>query len=111
MRHFCLILLMAGGPAFADDWRQLSGDEIREALTDQTVDYEAAWQRFNASSKTPYNAGQDSWGNWDVRGDAYCSEWPPQSAWVCYDVDLDADGQMVRFRGAGNDVTEGRFRE
>ena len=111
MRHFCLMLLTAGGPVWADDWRPLSGDAIREALSDRPVDYEAAWQRFTASGMTLYNAGQDSWGNWDVRGDAYCSEWPPQSAWVCYDVDLDADGQRVRFRGAGNDVTVGRFRE
>ena len=111
MRHFCLILLIAGGPAFADEWRPLSGKEIREALADRTVDYEAAWQRFNASGRILHNAGQDSWGNWDVPGDAYCSEWPPQSAWVCYDVDLDADGQRVRFQGAGNDVTVGRFRE
>ena len=68
MRHFCLILLIAGGPAFADEWRPLSGKEIREALADRTVDYEAAWQRFIASGRTLHNAGQDSWDNWDVWG-------------------------------------------
>lgn len=44
-------------------------------------------------------------------GDAYCSEWLPQSAWVCYHVDLDVDGQRVWVRGSGKDVTVGRFSE
>ena len=110
MRHFCAVLALVAGPAFADEWVVLDGPGVAAALTDRTVTYEAAWQTFNASGKTLYNAGTDSWGTWAVRGDRYCSQWPPNSAWACFDVDLSADGSAVRFRGQGADVTIGVFR-
>lgn len=110
MRYFCAVLALVAGPAFADEWMVLDGPGVAAALTDRTVDYESAWQRFNASGTTLYNAGVDSWGSWTVRGALYCSRWPPNSAWACFDVDMRGDGTAVRFRGRGLDVSVGVFR-
>ncbi|MBT8413761.1 MAG: hypothetical protein KJO30_05465 [Boseongicola sp.] len=110
MRNFCAALALMAGPAFADEWGVLDGPGISAILSDRTVDYDAAWQVFNASGTTLYNAGADSWGTWTVRGAQYCSQWPPNSAWSCFDVDISADGSAVRFRGQGSDVTVGLFR-
>jgi len=104
------LIILAALPAAASDWQVLNGEEIRVVLTGRTVDYEAAWQDFRTSGKTLYNAGADSWGTWDIRNDQYCSQWPPNSAWTCYDIDMNADGSAVRFRGAGDDITVGTFR-
>ena len=111
MRYICAVVALVASPVAAGDWQALDGEGIREALTDRAVVYEGAWQRFYASGRTLYNAGQDSWGTWDVRGEQYCSQWPPNSAWSCYDVDVSADGSAVRFRGFGDDVSVGRFEE
>lgn len=86
-------------------WRDLSGPEIRAALTDSQIRYDAAWQRFYASGRTLYNAGRDSWGYWRVDQGSYCSMWPPSDLWSCYQVE--ASGQMVRFVGQAGDVTTG----
>ncbi len=111
MRQFLTALvIIVASPVAAEEWRPMNGDEIREALLAQTVDYTNAWQEFRATGQTLYNAGADSWGTWDVRGNRYCSQWPPNSAWDCYDVDLNADGSAVRFRGTGDDITVGQFR-
>jgi len=71
--------------------RRLSGAEILEALADHT------YRDANAAKKTEQifqkqgvtyvsqNGGQ-SQGYWEVRGDQYCSQWPPNEAWACYDV-------------------------
>ena len=109
MRYFCAVVALLASPATAEDWQALDSAGIRDVLTDRQVTYEGAWQRFYVSGRTLYNAGQDSWGTWDVRNDQYCSQWPPNSAWACYDVDISADGAEVRFRGFGDDVSIGRF--
>ena len=98
-------------PALADEWRNLTGPEIAEALTGRTLDYDGAWQDFRASGATLYNAGADSWGTWTTRGDQYCSQWPPSATWACYDVALRTDGQAVRFSGLPGDVTIGTYRK
>jgi hypothetical protein len=78
--------------ALADE-RKLSGDEIKAALSDETVvgttDTGKKWkQPFKANGDTLYEligAGPSN-GYWEVRGDQFCSQWPPDAAWVCYDV-------------------------
>jgi len=87
----------------------MTGSEIQEALQDQTLQYEGAWQRFYVSGRTLYNAGHDSWGYWAVRGDQYCSQWPPRDLWECYD--LRRDGDLVRFVGSDGSFTDGTYRE
>ena len=111
MRLFLVVLvILIAAPADAEGWRALKGQEIRDSLAGQVVDYDAAWQDFRGDGRTLYNAGGDSWGTWNVQSDRYCSQWPPNSAWTCYQVDLKADGSAVRFRGASDDVTIGTFR-
>ncbi len=108
MRRFALILsICAPGVALAD-WVPLTGPEIAEALTGRTLDYENARQDFRASGKTLYTFGErDSWGNWRVQGDQYCSQWPPQDLWACYG--LERQGDALRFVGEGDDLTEGVY--
>lgn len=103
------LLMPLQGVAQSYPWVTLSGSEITEILTDHTVDYPDAWQDFRASGRTLYNAGRDSWGYWAVRGDQYCSMWPPSDLWACYD--MARKGDMVRFIGEAGDVTDGVLRE
>lgn len=110
MRALIAALLIAS-PAFAADWTAMSGAEIAEVLTDSKWDYGGAWQDFRASGRTLYNAGEDSWGYWEVRGDKYCSNWPPAGGWACYAMEM-KNRDMIRFVGESGDITEGqRIRE
>ena len=88
----------------AGEWVPMSGAEIAEALTGRTLQYARAWQDFRASGRTLYNAGEDSWGYWQVRDDQYCSMWPPSDLWACYD--MAHRGDEIRFIGTGNDITD-----
>jgi hypothetical protein len=100
-------LVFCAPAAFADSehWTTLSGEGISEALTGRIVQYPTATQDFRVSGRTLYNAGRDSWGYWEVRGSQYCSLWPPQDLWACYD--MQQQGDKLRFIGAGGDVTDG----
>ncbi len=109
MRRFAIAaLLVCASPALAEEeWIPLSGPEIVTALTDRKLDYANAWQEFRASGRTLYNAGADSWGYWQVRGDQYCSQWPPSGLWDCYD--MARKGDMLRFIGPHQDTTDGVY--
>ncbi|MEM9046705.1 MAG: hypothetical protein AAGC81_18650 [Pseudomonadota bacterium] len=78
-------LALITGFALAEE-SALTGDQIKDLLTDQKVLGEGTTQIFYASGRTLYNDGHDSWGYWEVRGDQYCSTWPPQNGWACYDM-------------------------
>ena len=106
-----ILALCAALPAWGEDWQPLDATGIAKALTGRKLAYESAWQDFRASGKTLYNAGADSWGTWAIRGDRYCSQWPPSATWACYHVDASEDGTAVRFRGENGDITVGRFAE
>ena len=106
MRRIALILLLTAPSGIAaEEWTQLSGAEIKAALTDAKLQYATATQTFYASGKTLYDAGRPSWGYWRVQGDQYCSQWPPSDLWACYD--MAARGHELRFIGASGDVTDG----
>lgn len=113
MRRNALIIATITGvlvavPAVAQDWTVLRGDAVRAALEGRKVVYPSgAWQDFRASGKTLYNAGRDSWGNWRVQGDQYCSQWPPSDLWACYD--MMGNDVAVRFIGTGEDITDGTY--
>jgi hypothetical protein len=99
-KTFIPILLLAAShsaSALAQEWVALNGAEITAALTDRSVKYGDATQRFYASGRTLYNAGQDSWGYWRVEGDKYCSQWPPGERWDCYRLEKTSDGTQIRF--------------
>ncbi|MBE1282456.1 MAG: hypothetical protein GJ676_04015 [Rhodobacteraceae bacterium] len=105
---FVLGLAALSGTAQAEAWRSLDGAAIQTALEGRKLTYDSgAWQDFRASGRTLYNAGQDSWGNWGVRGDQYCSQWPPNNLWACYEVEGSENG--VRFIGESGDVTRGTY--
>jgi hypothetical protein len=101
--------IMLPGAALAQDWQPMTGSQITAALTDRDLVYENATQRFYTSGRTLYNAGRDSWGYWAVRGDQYCSQWPPADGWDCYD--MAALGSAVRFIGEDSSTTDGVFAE
>jgi len=105
-RVFILCALLPVSAA-AQDWQPLDGEQIALALTDKKLTYEDATQHFYASGRTLYNAGQDSWGYWAVRGNQYCSQWPPADGWDCYD--MAARGDAVRFIGPDGSVTDGVY--
>jgi hypothetical protein len=104
----CMILPVVGQ---ADGlWLELDGPRIQTALADQKLVYTSASQTFYASGKTLYNqGGRDSWGYWRVQGNQYCSQWPPNDLWACFDIL--ARGDEIRFRGFNGDVTDGTYAE
>lgn len=111
IRPMILAVLVAATPvpALTDDWQPLDAEGISDALTGRTLQYDTAIQDFRASGKTRYTTSEDSWGNWSTRGDQYCSQWPPSATWNCYDLSMSKDGKTIRFVGAPDDVTDGRY--
>lgn len=66
---------------------------IESALNDHTAWYTplvptSARQYFHKNGETPYvdANGDKTYGEWTVRGDKYCSLWPPSDHWSCFDV-------------------------
>ena len=78
-------------PAVAEP---LTGPQIELTLEDITIWYEpltetSARQFFSRNGQTPYmdGDGDKTFGIWLVRGDKYCSQWPPSDRFVCYGVE------------------------
>jgi hypothetical protein len=97
LRIFLCLTLCLAGPAQAEE-HKLSGDEIRAALSDRIVEGtgdngKPYTQIFQKGGLTIYNAGPQASSNgfWEVRGDQYCSQWPPNESWSCYDMTGEAD--------------------
>ncbi|MEM8792885.1 MAG: hypothetical protein AAGE80_14790 [Pseudomonadota bacterium] len=88
------ILILAALPLAAEE-TLLTGTEIDTLLAGRTVTGEGTTQVFYPSGRTLYNDGHDSWGYWETRGDQYCSNWPPQQGWACYDVTTSPEGTVV----------------
>jgi len=109
MRYYAFIFALIGSAAGADGFSALSGAEIQTALRDRTLAYASATQRFYASGRTLYDAGRPSWGYWSVRGDQYCSQWPPNTMWECYD--MTTNGTVLRFIGPSGHETDGTYSE
>ena len=110
MRGFYLVLALAlCGPAAAEDWTKLDGDGVSKALTERKLGYDdGASQTFRAGGATYYDSGgQQSSGRWDVRGDQYCSVWPPSDSWACYEVEV--MGMEIRFVAADGSASTGHY--
>jgi hypothetical protein len=105
MRFAVILAVLLPTAALADDWVPLDGTAITETLTDQRLKYTAARQHFGADGQTLYDAGRPSWGSWAVRGDQYCSVWPPSDLWTCYDVQQNDD--MIRFVASDGSFSDG----
>jgi hypothetical protein len=116
MRYLALLAVLAlmSVPAAQAEERPLTGDEIRDMLTDKEIigtsgSGRETRQSFSRTGRTGYNDGHLSWGYWDVRDDQYCSQWPPQQNWVCYDMAVwqDGDKQWVAWVGESGTRYEG----
>jgi hypothetical protein len=94
-RLLALALCLLGLPALAGE-RKLNGAEIHQTLSSHTLKGSSDsgdWsQDFDPSGRTTYSQGNNnSPGRWEVRDDQYCSVWPPNPSWSCYDVTVDGD--------------------
>lgn len=107
MLRVVILAVIFPGFVMASEWVPLLGAEIAATLQDRSVVYDAARQVFHASGRTSYDTGQVSWGHWDVRGDQYCSNWPPAAGWACYHMDMDTKAGAVRFVGESGFATVG----
>jgi hypothetical protein len=112
-----LALILATAPALAlaadddqgADWRD-AGD-VAALLSERSVDYPDAAQDFFGDGTTAYFADRPASGRWEARDGRYCTQWPPEEEWNCFDLAVSGDGARVRFTDdAGNEVV-GVFRE
>jgi hypothetical protein len=106
-----VLLLLASLDAAAAE-HKLPGKEIREILSGRIVQGTndgGDWrQSFSPSGDTVYSTQSGhSDGMWDVRGDQYCSRWPPGDHWTCYDVL--GDGDAVTFVSATGERSRARL--
>ncbi|WP_085904239.1 hypothetical protein [Kiloniella majae] len=117
MKFNSYILIMASllcFPALAhSEERKLSGEEIRQYLTDKKIIHRqgannAFWQTFHASGITHYQA-QDrktELGKWSIQADQYCSQWGP-FGWTCYD--MTAQGNLITWISKEGTIYKGRI--
>ena len=91
--------------AAAEDWKRLDGPGITAALAARVLGYpDGKLQDFFADGRTLYG---ESWGRWEVRGDRFCSQWPPSDRWTCHAVDQ--SGLDIRFTDDAGVTTIGRY--
>jgi hypothetical protein len=69
----------------ATDLRDLLSD-IRLTSTETGREVEQVFQASGATFTIDIETGQQSQGFWKLRGDQYCSQWPPSEYWECFDV-------------------------
>jgi hypothetical protein len=80
--------------ALAMDVASPDSSRIQKALSNKTAfesgkSYRPWRQYFAADGTTVYfGDGPSSIGKWEVRGNRYCSLWPPAQEWACYDIEL-----------------------
>jgi hypothetical protein len=106
-----MVLIVLASPVFADDWHKLDSDEISKALSARVLEYSAATQSFFADGRTLYESPMPSWGKWRAQNDQYCSVWPPQNVWVCYDIERDESGLYIRFVSDSGSMTTGTYND
>jgi hypothetical protein len=105
MRGLVMLVLCWPAMVLAEDWQPLDGAGIATALAARVLVYDGgALQDFFADGRTLY---EDQWGHWEVRGDRYCSVWPPSDRWACYAVAI--RGIDLRFTAEGGAETVGRY--
>ncbi|MEP6565716.1 MAG: hypothetical protein ABJB10_11305 [Mesorhizobium sp.] len=88
-----LAILFATTPAFcaSADEVTMKGADILASLKGAHVEGPDWTQSFDDGGGTLYVKGSNqSQGRWDVRGDQYCSLWPPSDVWACYAMTIDS---------------------
>jgi len=94
------------GAVQAEGWVPMTGDDIRRELTNSQLSYGRNTQLFYDDGQTYYTDPRQPWGRWDVRGDMYCSVWPPSETWVCYEMYQHGTDEF-RFVGQSGVATDG----
>jgi hypothetical protein len=88
----------------AEAGEAMKGADVEATLNNTTAYYvplgpTSARQFFNKNGETIYvdDKGAKTIGAWLVRGDAYCSVWPPSEHYVCYPLEkgMSADGKVT----------------
>lgn len=87
--------------------RSLRGPEIDTLIKGNTIvghSDKGDWKQFfDNTGGTAYVRGSEplSRGEWKIKADKFCSQWPPNEAWICYDVtgDLDANPKTITWIG------------
>jgi hypothetical protein len=98
-------LVFAPDLAAAEGWQRLDGEGIKAALAARVLGYpDGTLQDFFADGRTLYG---ESWGRWTVRGDRYCSQWPPSDRWTCHAVEQ--SGLDILFTDDAGVATTGRY--
>ncbi len=101
-RVLFLALALPALPAALYGGEKMHGHDAEAKLNNSTAWYlplgpDSARQYFDKGGQTPYldASGQRTQGNWLMRGDQYCSVWPPSDHYSCYDVEKgkSADGK------------------
>ena len=84
---------------------KLSGAEMQIILSDKILYGKDAEQIFLKSGVTFYaSGGGQSQGNWKIESEKYCSQWPPNQSWACYDITQ--DGNRITFISKDGNRTE-----
>jgi hypothetical protein len=96
MSKLCIILFLLGCANATASETLLNGPDIQLLLADVVLYGELNGQPidqiFQKSGVTFYNSGGgQSQGSWNVTGDQFCSVWPPNPTWACFDVTRDGD--------------------
>jgi hypothetical protein len=108
LKTAALVLMLTGAHALAAE-TTLKQAEIAGVLTDSILyskdNTQEIEQIFQKSGVTFYSMGSSqSQGNWKIENDQYCSVWPPNQTWACYD--LVRDGDKVTFIAKSGKRTE-----
>ncbi len=110
-RLFLTILALCAFPASVFAGEKMTAASIEAMLNDSTAWYlplgpDSVRQYFDKGGETPYidAAGSKTFGHWLMRGDQYCSVWPPSDLYSCYDVEkgISADGTPTITFVSGN---------
>ena len=104
MKKILLFSLILISTAEAAEMK-LSGAEMQAVLYDKILYGKDIEQIFQKSGATFYSAGgSQSQGNWKIDGEKYCSQWPRNEAWACYDIMQ--DGSKITFIAKDGNRTE-----
>jgi hypothetical protein len=104
MRIFAGLMFFGITISGAAAGEKLTGPQIEAILNDSTAWYlpleaMSARQYFNKNGETPYvdAAGEKTYGTWTIKGDKYCSIWPPSERQVCFEMEKGvlADGTVT----------------
>jgi hypothetical protein len=107
-----VVVLWSLASAAAAGESKLDGAAITALLSDHEMagrDNGREWRQiFQRSGATFYSVGAaQTQGNWEVRGDQYCSVWPPSTAWACYD--MTSDGERYFFISGTGERSEAKL--